>query len=334
MAKRGTTTRRERFLPYRYERFGLELEPKRCVLDDSRTVRSVNVARHLVDLSEYRFSDVAVECSIELPKELIGTLFPPAERSRPPVRLVLAVRCPQTRLRRSIDVPLAGSGGSGFAVNVRLRRSDVVGSVELVPYLIRAKDASDGAADGYATARGARLASSRPWEIRFEALRPPIGAHLDIRYANFREDGKAVFHYPENLYQLDCESDNPILWLNLDHARISETLDSNANVGARARMRDVFFDLISQAVWTRLFLKAAHDVRETDEPPYDWEQSVLSNFLPALYPSEANHESRLSQLRDEISRGDESFILGRLDAVLQSRLDVVKHMTKLVEAGG
>ena len=47
MARRGTTVRRERFLPYRYERFGLEIEPMRCELDGGRKVSSFNLARHL-----------------------------------------------------------------------------------------------------------------------------------------------------------------------------------------------------------------------------------------------------------------------------------------------
>lgn len=185
--------------------------------------------------------------------------------------------------------------------------------------------------DGFARAKGARLAGCRPWELRVDRLRPPTGAYLDIRYASFAEHGPPRFARPANLYKLECDQENPILWLNLDHDRVCEVLDSVANVGTRARIRDAVFDYVSHNVWSRLFLLAAHDSVDTEDPPYDWEQSVLERFLPVLYPEYADHQSRVVALSEELQQGDQNQILGRLDTFLQEHLEIARHMTWLVE---
>ena len=72
-----------------------------------------------------------------------------------------------------------------------MERSEVLGSVELTPYLIRS--AATDAVDGFGALPGARLASARSWEIRVDRLRSPIGAYLDIRYVSFTEQGAIAF---------------------------------------------------------------------------------------------------------------------------------------------
>jgi len=331
VAKQGQATRRERFLPYRYERFGLQLTPQRCVLDDAHTVAVADAGRHLVDLSEFSFREVQIDCTIEVPAELVARVVPPAERRAPPLRLLIADSCGETLFLDSVSIAQAIGATTRFDASIRLKRADVYGSVQITPHLARASD-NPATGNGYAAHAGMRLASSRPWEIRLDQLRPSHGEFLDIRYTSFSAEDAVQFQHQNNLYRLECHTPNPILWLNADHAKVCEALDSNANVGRRAYMRDVFFDSVSYAVWLRLFLKSAHDAVATDELPYAWERAVLDRFLPALYPEQANYESQLGALREELSQDDESYIIERLDELLQQHIDLAKHMTKLAEA--
>ncbi|RMH40924.1 MAG: hypothetical protein D6689_12350 [Deltaproteobacteria bacterium] len=327
---RGQTIKRQQFLPYRYDRFGVVATPERCAIDGARTVTAVRADRHLVDLSAHRFDEATIEWRLDVPAALIDAVLPPGERADPPVAIVVAVRCPATRLRTAVRIPWADVRDGKARAATRIRRGDARGSVDVVALAVRTRDASD-AVDGYAMARGARLAGSRPWELRFDRLRDPRGAYLDVRYARFGDYGPPQFPSPASLYQLDCDGDSPVLWLNLDHERVCEALDSNANVGTRAAIRDVLFDSIAHAVWTRLFVEAAEQVRDGDEPPFEWQRSVLERFLPALYPHCTDHAARVAALREEREQGDAGRVLDRLDAVLQEQLDVAVHAARLIE---
>ena len=332
MGKRGQATRRERFLPYRYERFGLVLNPVRCVLDGTREIEAFQTERHLIDLSDYRFDTVALVVRVEVPVGLFEKVLPPAERQEGAARVVLALRCPKVMTRRALSQTVGPHGSGDVEFSVELFRRDVVGSLDLVPYLVRKGLGTE--TEGYAHLPGTRLASARPWEVRFDLLRTPGGDYLDIRYVSFREQPEG-FASPESIFQLDVDRENPVLWLNLDHPQVCEVLDNNANVGMRAQIRDVFFDYVSHVVWSRLFHKAAADLKEAlpgDYLPFEWEDNVLRELLPVLYAEEANHESRRAALRRDLEQSDHTVLLQRLDAVLQARLDVPKHMTRLAEA--
>lgn len=330
MAKHGTTTRTLRFLPYRYEPFGLEVTPLRSVLDKTREVKALSAERCLVDLVEERFETATIDLGVKLAPNLIASVFPPEEHSKPPGRLILALRCAPVRLRQVQIVAEAPLREQGFATKLTLRRSDLRGSLEIIPFLVRAAPAAREA-PGLASVGGARLASGRPWEVRIDLLREIAGQYLEVAYVSFREQGRERFPWPENLYKLDCDTPSPILLLNSDHERIAEVLNSKGTVGARARIREVLFDAISHAVWTRLFLKAAHDVRDGDEPRYEWENAVLSRLLPAAYPEHADRESRIAALRADLEDGEPDRVLERLEGVLQK--DFAKHVERLVEDG-
>lgn len=329
---RGSTTKQQRFLPYRYERFGLRVEPRACVLDETRPVSVFDHEHCVVNLVEYRFAVADLTLELEVPQLLIEEVFPEGERECPPGRLVLVVRCPSSRVRRAhlvFDGPLRQRQ---HAATIRIQRNELYGAAELAPLLLRGAP-GEATSMGYASSAGARVAGARPWEIRTDLLRPPGGQYLDVKYESFSRFGAPQFPWPDNLYQLDCDTSAPTLWLNLDHEHVAEILDSKGTVGTRARMREVFFDHISHAVWTRLFLKAAHDVLEADEPPFDWEDAVLDQFLPLIYVDHTTRMSRVEALRDDFSEGDVNAVLERLDAALQRRHEVAKHMTKLVEDG-
>jgi hypothetical protein len=327
MARRGTATRRERFLPYRYERFGIDLQIGRCVLDGERSMRAINADRHLIDVSEHRFSRVTVEGHVAVPPEVVERVFPADERGEPPGELLITTRCGPSRMRQATVVSRLRKGGASYPFQLTLSRSELLGSAELTPFLVRSRAGeSDG---GYAALAGMRLAGSRPWELRVDRLRSPSGQHLDVRYASFKEFGPPQFPWPSNVYQLDAEGEVPVLWLNLDHAEVCEVLSSAGTVGIRARMREVFFDYITHAVWTGLILRAVRDIADHDEPTLDWAEGVLGHWLPRLYPDEPSRELQLHALRAELEDGDEGQLLHRLDGAVQQHLEVAKHMVRL-----
>jgi hypothetical protein len=332
MAARGTSRKHVRFAPYRHEPFGLRVQPRGCRLDDTRSISPFNLETHLADLVEHRFKSVDMDFTIEVPREVIDVVFPESERQQPPAQLILAVRCPKTRLRRTVVVAAGPLAATSFDATVALERAELRGNVEIVPFLVRT-EASRSSEPGFASALGAQVASARPWEIRVDLLRPPAGNYIEVNYVSFKEHGPPQFRFPDNLYQLSSDKGTPTLWLNTDHPHIVEVLDSKGTFGVRARIREVLFDTISHSVWTRLFLKAASDARGGDDVPFEWEDAVLDTFLPKLYPEAKGRSSQLEALRDEIEAGDLAQVLDRLDEVLQRRLETAKHANKLIVDG-
>ena len=332
MAARGTSRRHERFAPYRHEPFGLRVHPRACRLDGARAISPFNVETHIADLVEHRFREVAIDLAIEVPRKVIEAVFPEVEREAPPAQLILAIRCPKTRLRRTVAVAGSPRAATSIEATVTLERAELRGSVEIVPFLIRT-EAARSDEPGFASAVGAQVASARSWEVRVDRLRPPAGNYIEVSYVSFKEHGPPQFRFPDNLYQLTSDKATPTLWLNTDHPHIVEVLDSKGTFGVRARIREVLFDTISHSVWTRLFLKAASDARGGDDVPFEWEDAVLETFLPKLYPESKGKSSQLEALRDELEGGDLAQVLDRLDEILQHRFEIAIHANKLILDG-
>jgi hypothetical protein len=301
------------------------------VLDDARDVGNLfDPERHLVDLSAYRFDRSVLDFVVTVSNDTIAAVFAPGERSQVPAQLVVVVQCARTRVRRGVLAAIAPLAAGEHRVAVELMRSDVIGGVELTPFLVRSAGRTD-ARDGYAVALGSRVASGRTIEVRFETIREPVGEFLDVRYESFRAKGPPQFPRVDAVYQLEAAGDHPILWLNLDHQHLCPILDDVANIGRMARTRDLLFDRIEYAVWTRLFLRAARDhVRTDGELPFAWQRPVLTKLLALVYPEVVDHESRLEALRRDFDESEDE-LLDRLDTGLQQERELGRIATALAE---
>lgn len=317
-------TKRERFLPYAYERFGLEIALHSVVLDEHRDVEVIDSERRLVSVNDPQWRLLRLEGSVRVPASTLDRVFPEAERSAPPIRIVLAVRGPSTRLRRGLRLePPDGERASSFTLE--LERADVHGTVEIVPYLLR-DTAAPAAVPGFAYRTASRLASSRSWTVRVDRARDPAGEFLDTRYHPFSND-EQLRPFAHALYRLEL-SEQPTLWINTDHARLTDVLEEEGTRGPRARIREVAFDHISQGVWTQLFVQAALDLRD-GELVFAWEDTVLRELLPGVVEGRT-HRARVDALSLALRRGELPHLLSRLDAVLQKRDRFVDHLDKLL----
>jgi len=328
---RAITTRRQHFLPYRFDDHALVLRVERCVLDGTRDVTaSYDAERSLLDLSSSRFKAVRLRLGVKVDAEVLASVFPRAEHASPPGQVAVTITCAATRVRRAVVLGTGALTAGVVQGELDLVRKDLHGTVELVPVLVRTSERSEDD-DEFATTTGSRLATGRALEVRIDVGRTPRGEYLDIRYESFREQGPPQFPRPDAMYQLDCEGDAPVLWLNLDHSKICSVFDGTGMVGRVARVRDVLFAQISQAVWTRLFWRAARGVQRAGETVHDWEHAVLTRLLPRIYPEVPNHESRIEALRADLDGDADDLVLARLDGALQDLLEVAACATGLAE---
>lgn len=318
--------KRGRFLPYPYSRFGLTCELRKVDVDGHAADQGFDRDAHLIDLRG-SWSVAKLTFALSCREGLLAELLPPDEHAAPPVVATLALRCGPTRLRRGVRTPLRG--GAEALVVLEVERDELSGHAEIQPFLIRTADAAPDTS-GFAATSGCRLASGRTWTLRVDLARPPTGRHLEIQYKHFSQDPAIPAAERKAMWRLDAAMESPVLWLNQDYSTIAEVLNHDGNRGRRAYLREVVFDRITSSVWPRLFVIAAESVIKTGEATYGWEESVLDQLLPDLYPSAPTQAGRIERLRQEFD--ELPGLLGRLDAVLQTRDDGVAHLIRLVEA--
>lgn len=325
----SSARRRHRFLPYRFEEHGLAVRVARCLLDQRPAGVAADPERHLLDLSAQRFAHAELELAVTVRPEVVRAVLPEDERARPPVQVLALVSCGASRIRRAVGLAAVAGEAGAYAGGIAVARAEVRGAVEITAMLVRAVDG--GGAPGFAARAGDRLASGRTWELRVDASAAPRGEYLDVRYEDFARVGPPQFPAPAALYQLDCESEAPILWLNTASPRLAGALASVASTGRIARIREAIFDRISAAVWTRLFLRAMTDLVRTGEPTWTWQTAVLQRWLPRLYAEDPDHESRVESLRRELDDGELDAVIARLDLAIQDELASARVHAQLIE---
>jgi hypothetical protein len=319
-----------RYLPYRYDEYGMDLQATSFRLDGGEELEDVNQERRLISLeNRTEWDEITVEGEIELGQDVINDVLPVEERLQPPAEIYITNRCEYTYLREKNSVEDSPVEPRVYEFEITLEREKLRNTTVLKPYLARVGD-SDAGTDEFATVKGARLASSRPWEIRTDIREGPSGDYLEVLYDSF--DDKDYLPDEDRLYHLDFrEAKSPTLWLNSDHEKITRVLDSRGSRGPEARMRDVFFDQISQSVWTQLIVRAATDIDEEGEGRYEWEEGILKRFADRIYPEVEEKEARKKLSRDIRSPEELPEIMERIDGVLQDRLESHDNMTKVIE---
>lgn len=317
---RGASVRRERFLPYAYERAALTLEVTSCRRDDEPVPLG---ADRIIELHG-RWHRAEIDVQARMPAAAVARLVPSAEREAAPLALLLALRSEATRLRRGVVIPFVGGAASG---TLGLRHDELGGApAEIHGFLVRTKPLARRTA-GFAHAAGARVAHAPPWTLAVEPTRPPAARGLDVRFKSFTADASIPTREKANLYQLDCAQDAPVLWLNADVAQIAEVLRSEGTRGQRARLRDVMFDRIVTAVRIQLVMRAAVDAHD-DGPVYAWQKDVLEDALARLYPHLQPEERRERLRRDML---DPAELVRRIDDDAQAREKTSDALRKLLE---
>ncbi len=313
-----TSVRREKFLPYAYERT-LALEVTACTRDDGAQVALEN--RTVMLWSGWQTAEI--EFTARLPATSHARLVPPGERAAPPLAVLVALRCEATRLRRGEVFALVDDACSDV---LRVRRDELHGTAELVAWVVRTKSGGRRVA-GYASDAGLRVAQAPPWSLEVDRPAPTAGRGFEVLFKSFAQDAAIPPRERANLYRLDAAQAVPVLWLNADHGEIADLLRAEGTRGARARLRDVAFERIVSAVRLQLILRAAAHLT-AGEAVYPWETTVLDEALARLYPKVAATD-RLARMRDELT--DPAELVSRLDDATQAHEHTADALRKAIE---
>ena len=315
--------KRERFLPFAFERHGLSVRVDSASLDGASLPLDEGDALH-VDDEEWR--ELTLAGAVELRKGALGGL-PGDERVRPGevADLWLVVQCDRTAWRAGHRLELEGEGAK---FELSLERDRLAGVVEVVPWLVRRR--SEKVPPGYAGAAGARLATGARFAVYPHEPASRAGEFLEVVYVSFGADA-VLSTQPWRLYHLETHGETPVLRINADHQDVVRVLDAKGQTGLEARLREVFYDLISRGGWSLLFMSAVEALDEDGNAPRRWQEGVLTELLPFLFPGAPKAERMDELLALRADEAHLSLLATQCDEALQQRLDLVKHINRLID---
>ncbi|MEE6211090.1 hypothetical protein U3A55_13150 [Salarchaeum sp. III] len=332
---------RSRSLPFSYRENGIQFDPISYTIDgDDHTEFDLNPARTEIDLTNALPTDddtavaewetLTITADLHISEEVISAVFPSGERDQPPAKLYVTIRCHETIYRDRVLVTDAPTMPGTYEISIPVKKDQVRGTVELRPYLARTRD-RDGTGE-YASQQNFRVASGTIYNILIDRPEDEEPPSIDGEQVSFSQTP----HLPggEKLYYLDFRNEKrPKLWINADHPRITEVLQSQGSVGAEARMRDVILDQIGYGVWQQLVVRAAAAVDDDGNPEHEWQQTVLETFARNMYDVDDLNEA-IYRLRTDIeSPASLPHMIQRLDEELQEYLDPREQLIKLMEEG-
>lgn len=302
--------KRRTFLPYPFEPLALRLH-----VGIEHGVRDIDEANLAVTLDELEHWE---ELTLSLRVHVVSVAASQAlEAGR--CSLWVNARCRATRWR--VAVRLEPHSTEDWRGKLVVRRADLRDELLLDPTLL-----ADGPQQGALASE--RLAAGRPWIVRVDTRKVQSDSHLEVRFRSFA-DSADISAPADALYWLDADSEQPLLWLNEDHARAGSALRSEGSRGALARIRDVAFDAIASAVWCQLFVHAVEGHHD-GEAVYGWHAAVVQRIGEQLFPQVASAQVAREVLR-EVEFAGMARMLGRVDLALQSRNGLASHLEKLVE---
>ena len=328
-------------LPFPYSKDGLHFELTEYTLDGADTGDiELKAGEREIDLTgqggigesdePQPWDRATLAGHIEVPEAVVENVFPAEERENPPAKLYVTIRCHDTIYRDRVMVSAEPTPAGTHDVAVDLEWSNLRGKVEVRPYLVRTAPGADDSE--YASKPNVRLADGEIHSILIDSWERDEEAFIDGEEASFSDSPNLPDG--EKLYYLDFRKESdPKLWVNADHPRIADVLQSHGSVGAEPRMRDVILDQISYSVWTQLIMRTASAVDPDGEVAYEWQQTVIDSFGRKLYDVTDSTDAAL-RLRDEIADTQRlPHLLERIDRELQEFIDPQSQLINLMEEG-
>ena len=332
--KRQTQRYRSTSLPYAYRNEGLDYELNEYSVDGGKPQNlDLKAGQTHIEIppgDEEEWETIILSGTVRVPERTVGAVFPVEERAQPPAKLYVTVQCHQTIFRNRVLVRPAPTSAGEYDVAVTLNRSDFRDEVELRPYLVRTES---NELDGpQASEANVRVASGQIYTAVVDPVEEDARAQIDGEEISFAQSP----HLPDGdkLYYLDLRNEaRPKLWVNADHPRITDVLQSDGSVGAEPRMRDVILDQISYSVWQQLIVRAGAAVNDNGEVEHQWQQTVIEAFAREIYDVDGVEEAAFALRRDVRDPEALSELMSRIDVELQDYLDPRAQLINLMEEG-
>jgi hypothetical protein len=296
------------------------------------------------DATDPLVDEIKMGVTFDLADDLLETVLPAAETSRPPVAMLVTGTSLEARRRQAWRFDW--SQATTEAVELVLRRSEWVGMAEIQAVMVRTRE-STKPEDGYAVAASSRLAWSAVEKVAFdEPPDLPPGGRLEIKWMKFSEGNEWLRRSRSQLFALEY-AELPRLLLNEDVQSAKIILHSAGTHGRRPRIRDATFMQIAHQTWSSLLATslaelggAVRDDNDADPASLfseitEWRAAVLRDWARWLYPEEGDQDGAIARLIEQIRiPGMDDLLMRRLPYAISQRLETWKGFVGLAREFG
>lgn len=319
-------------LPHVFRPHGLEWTVETCHLDGDREIDvAAEGGTYTISLiAERGWETATISGTIEIPAEMYDRVVAWNERGvvrAPPTSLVVTVDSPEAILRDA-ELVSEEAGPGTYSFEITLRRDELYGEVELTPTLVR-HTGFQGDTGDRANVTGARLAETTAANVVVDQTSDVSGLMCPKR-KSFSDDPS--FPPASHLVHLVLEGEEaPQLYLNDDHSRVVDVLDTHANHGQDACFRDVAYDTIEAELWPQLVVATATDVNADGEPKHDWQWDVLRQVAEPLYGPGVSVREAAHRLSETVESPDQlSKLQMEIEDFVQSRIGAPSNLWNLL----
>lgn len=269
------------------------------------------------------------------PRELTRILPDTADPKSNAVVLVSLV-CKSTKYRHGLR--LRPSGEARWVGDAVVSRSDVKGTVQLHPMLVRTT--SVPGKRGVDQRPGMILATGDPVALYTDPPNRLIEGAIEVRWQDFaksKNDWRE--QHSSDVFHLEPYGAVPVLYLNEGHAQFRQLLDNNSKRGADAALRDVTAAMIAQTTWTQLAVAALGAIEYDEEsgeaelPGASWQRDLLIAFLPRMYASIAD-EMQVRRAAEDFNDPADGLpaLMARVGSAVQDLVRTSKHVESAIRA--
>lgn len=325
------------FFPYEYRGNSITHKITELRIDGQLRTNLIQPETTSIDLTaitNWSTAEIAVEVVItdDMPKSVL----PKSEQDDPPWRVIVTATSlmqgtRQIGWRQSKELTPDGATKLLWNGRMQFERNDVGSTIRLRSYVTRS-GLPGLPVKGFADEPGMRMGAGEDWVIQIDQKSIPPGKSMKIEWVKFQTSENANLKSNAScLHYLDLEHEVPTLYLNEDIQDLKTVLMSGGYVGPKAAIRDALFTSIAQPVWLTLaFTTATKTVESEDERP-EWEQAVLEQIAPCVYPEENDDEAVRKLAAEGQDAAARLVLLERLIPAVQKYLDIKKSTTRLFQ---
>lgn len=302
------------------------------LLTNVRVQKVEDVGQHRIDIIDAKpsWDRLVIDCSIEFTEEQASEILPEPKSWAKEATAAVTIYCASTKYRRSVRLETSANGWAG---QVSFSRTDVHGSVELIPFIVRSMDRKP--VDGFGCFAGAILGRGPSVQVIADKTARRFDGSIEWRWEKFA-DSESPWRAArkDDLFHLE-PGEVPVMYLNLRWESLKQTLEHEGRTGPAAAMRDMTAAVIGQAGWTQLLSTALASIKEEEGEYFvvsdAWRQDLVRLVLDEVYP-DVPASDRLKMAYEDWNKADAvGELISKIGAIAQSRSRVGKFFHNAIE---
>jgi hypothetical protein len=256
------------------------------------------------------WGNAVVRLRVDVGADRLPQLVAEGDDPHDQLAVLVAVRCAAARSRNGVR--LTKREADFWEGEFSVERAAARGAIELVPMIVRSRDAIDaakhsGAGHRVAAFEGAIVGTGEVVVLHVD--KPdisPFDGPIKIVWVDFRKDANFI-GFEDDIFRLEFVGDSPTLSLNKGDERLYEVVSYKGHGTPIAAVRDAMLASIALTCWNNLAVAAlAHAAearRSADgdalDALRDWERATLRKVFSSIVFASKDLDATIDSAIDE-----------------------------------